>query len=165
MNISVRLAIEQDLEEITGIFNQAIQSRTATGYLDEFTVEERKEWFHEHTNEKYPIYVAEYHKKIVGWISISPYRKGRDAFAKTVEVSFFIHNQFKRKGIGGTLLQMMLDEAKKIGYTTMIAIVFDKNNASIRLLKKNDFEQWAFLPEVAEIDKEKIGHKYYGRKL
>ena len=161
----IRHAGENDLREIIEIFNQAIRTRTSTGYLREFTVEERKEWFHEHTKENYPILVAEQNKKIVGWICIDPYRKGRGAFTKTVEVSFFIHNDFKRKGIGSELLQAMMNTAKKLEYATIYAIVLNKNIESMRLLEKNNFKQWGFLPEVAEIDGKILGHVYYGKKL
>jgi phosphinothricin acetyltransferase len=165
MKTRIRPAEENDLAEIIDIFNQAIHTRTSTGYLSEFTVEQRTAWFHEHTKENYPLLVAEQNKKIIGWVSIEPYRKGRAAFKKTVEVSFFIHNDFKRKGIGNTLLQTMLHTAKDLGYTSLIAIVLDKNIGIIKLLKKNNFEQWGCLPEIAEIDGKSFGHVYYGKKL
>jgi phosphinothricin acetyltransferase len=165
MKINIRHAAENDLSEIIEVFNQAIRARTSTGYLREFTVEERKEWFHEHAKENYPILIAEQKKKIVGWICIDPYRKGRGAFTKTVEVSFFIHNDFKRKGIGDELLQAMMNTAKELGYATIYAIVLNKNIGSMKLLEKNEFNQWGFLPEVAEIGGEILGHVYYGKKL
>jgi len=165
MNIIVRHAFEKDLVEIVDIFNQAIQTKTSTGYLDTFTVFERKEWFISHTNKKYPLLVAEQNEKIVGWISVDPYRKGRKAFEKTGELSFFIHNDFKRKGIGSQLVQAMMKTAKELGYTTLVAIVLDKNIGSIRLLEKNTFEQWGFLPQVAEINGKILGHMYHGKKL
>ena len=163
--VHIRYASEKDLKEIVVIFNQAIYSRMSTGYLNEVTVETRKEWFSEHIKEKYPILVAEKNKKIVGWISIDSYRKGRKAFEKTVEVSFFVHNDYKRKGIGNQLLHTMMQTAKKLGYTTIFAIVLDKNIGSRKLLEKNNFEQWAFLPNVAEIDRNILSHVYYGKKL
>lgn len=165
MKIHIRYASEKDLKEIVEIFNQAITTRTSTGYLTELTVEERKEWFSEHTKEKYPILVAEQNKKIVGWITIDPYRKGRKAFEKTGEVSCFIHKDHKRKGIGNQLLHSIMHTAKKLGYTTIFAIVLDKNIGSKKLLEKNNFEQWGFLPDVAEIDGNTLSHVYYGKKL
>ena len=165
MNINIRHALEKDLTEIVEIFNQAITTRTSTGYLDKFSVEERKVWFSEHTKEKYPILVAEQNEKIVGWINLDPYRIGRKAFEKTVEVSFFIHNDYKRKGIGNELLRAMMKTATKLGYKTIFAIVLDKNIGSIKLLEKNNFEKWGFLPEVAEIDEKILGHVYYGKNL
>lgn len=165
MNINIRHALEKDLIEIVEILNQAIQTRTSTGYLDKFTVEERKEWFSEHAKEKYPILVAEQNNTIVGWINIDPYRKGKKAFEKTVEVCYFIHKDYKRKGIGNELLLEMMKTAKKLGYKTMFAIVIDKNIGSVKLLEKNNFEHWGFLPDVAEIDRNSLGHVYYGRKI
>jgi phosphinothricin acetyltransferase len=47
----------------------------------------------------------------------------------------------------------------------MLTIVLDKNIGSISLLEKNNFEQWGFLPEVAQIDGKILGHVYYGKKL
>ena len=163
--VNIRYASKKDLKEIVEIFNQAIRNRTSTGYLTEVTIEERKEWFFEHIQEKYPILVAELNKKIVGWINIDPYRKGRKAFKKTAEVSCFVHNEFKRKGIGEMLLHTMMQTAKKLGYKTIFAIVLDQNIGSRKLLEKNNFEQWALLPDVAEIDRKILSHVYYGKKL
>jgi L-amino acid N-acyltransferase YncA len=165
MKINIRYADENDLIEIVEIFNQAIKTRSSLGFLNEFYVNERKEWFNEHSKNKYPILVADLDNRILGWVSISPYRKERRALDKTVEVSYFIHNAYKRKGIGSSLLNEMIKIAKELGYETIIAILFDRNIGSIKLLKKNNFKKWGLLPEVAEIDGEKFSHLYYGRKL
>ena len=165
LSLNIRYASNDDLKEIVEILNQAILTRTSTGYLNKLTSEEKKQWFSEHTKEKYPILVAEQNKKIVGWISIEPYRKGKKAFEKTVEVSCFVHNDYKRKGVGTQLLHAMELTARKLGYSTIFAIVLDKNVGSRALLEKNDFEKWAFLPDVAEIDGNILSHVYYGKKL
>jgi phosphinothricin acetyltransferase len=165
MTVTIRDASEKDIREIVEIFNQAVLTRTSTGYLDEVSVEDRKVWFAEHRPEKYPILVAEQNHRIVGWISIDPYRRGRKAFEKTVEVSLFIHQEYKRKGIGNQLINSMMQTAKKLGYTTLFAIVLDKNVGSKRLFEKNNFEQWGFLPDVAEIGGNTLSHVYFGKKL
>jgi len=59
----------------------------------------------------------------------------------------------------------MMKTAKKLGYKTIFAIVLDKNIGSTKLLEKNNFEKWGFLPEVAEIDGKNLGHVYYGKNL
>jgi L-amino acid N-acyltransferase YncA len=165
MTVTIRAASEEDLQAIVEIFNQAVRTRTSTGYLSETTVEERTIWFTEHPPKKYPILIAEQNQRIVGWASIDPYRKGRKAFEKTVEVSLFIHQEHTRKGFGNQLLNAMMQTAKKLGYTTLFAIVLDKNAGSRRLFEKNDFEQWGFLPDVASIDGKLLSHVYYGKKL
>jgi phosphinothricin acetyltransferase len=165
MEPSIRFARDDDLPAIIEIFNQAIQTHMSTGYLRTVTVDERTDWFHEHRKETYPILVADYEGTIVGWISIDPYRKGRDAFVKTVEACLFIHNEYKRRGIGNQLLHAMMRTAKHLGYTTLFTIVLENNKGSMALLEKNHFERWGFLPGVAEIDGKQIGHVYYGKKL
>jgi L-amino acid N-acyltransferase YncA len=163
--LCIRFASEKDLKEIIDIFNQGIRTRSSTGYLHEMTVGDRQEWFMEHTPEKYPILVAEFDNTILGWISLDPYRKGRKAFERTGEISSFVHPEYWRKGVGGQLLSAMMQTTKKLGYTTLLAIVLDKNTGSRKLLEKNDFEQWGMLPDVAMIDGISLSHVYYGKKL
>jgi len=165
MVLSIRVARDDDLPAITEIFNQAIQTHLSTGYLHAVTVNERTDWFHEHTKDTYPILVADSGGTIVGWISIDPYRKGREAFVKTVEACLFVHTDYQRKGIGEQLLHAMMKKAKQLGYTSLFAIVLEINKRSIALLEKNHFERWGFLPGVAEIDGKHVGHVYYGKKL
>ena len=163
--LCIRFASENDLEQIVDIFNQGIRTRTSTGYLNEATVGDRQVWFKEHGREKYPILVAEHDNRILGWISLDPYRKGRKAFERTGEISSFIHSAYWRKGVGEQLLSAMMQTAKKLGYTTLLAIVLDRNTGSRKLLEKNDFEQWGMLPDVAMIDGTSLSHVYYGKKL
>jgi phosphinothricin acetyltransferase len=165
MTVAIRPARGEDLQAIIEIFNQAIRTRTSTGYLSEVTLEERKGWFTDHFPMKYPILVAEQDQKILGWASIDAYRKGRKAFEKTVEISLFVHQEYLRKGIGNQLLIAITQMAKKLGYTTLFAIVLDRNIGSRRLFEKNNFEQWGFLPDVASIDGKILSHVYYGKKL
>ena len=164
-DLNIRTASEKDLKEITEIFNQAINTGTSVAYTVELTVEERIDWLNTHTKNEYPVLVAENEERILGWVSVSPYREGRAALKKTVEISYFVHNKFKQKGIGSVLLNEMLKKVKQLGYTTVFAIVFDINSASINLLEKNGFVRWGFLPGVAEIDGKIISHIYYGKKL
>ena len=47
----------------------------------------------------------------------------------------------------------------------LFAIVLENNEASLRLLTKMGFEQWGYLPRVADFDGKEIGHLYYGRHV
>jgi len=98
-------------------------------------------------------------------MSISPYRKGRGAFRFTAEVSYFVDEEFRKQGVGSLLLDSAIAKSKKLGFKTLIAILFETNLASIRLLKRFGFEQWGFMPEIGEIDGEKLNHVYYGLRF
>jgi phosphinothricin acetyltransferase len=68
-------------------------------------------------------------------------------------------------GLCQNLLDEMLLFAAGMGFKVIFAIVFDGNIPSIKLLEKNNFERWAFLPEVAEIDGILLNHIYFGKRL
>ena len=166
MNIVVRKAAENDLPAIVEILNHGIKTRHSVGYFVSQSAAEMKEWFDEHIlSERYPVMVAEEDGHILGWISLSPYRKGREAFNRTGEISAYIHEDHHTKGIGQKLLDHMLLFASGSGFRIIFAIVLDKNDPSIKILEKNNFERWAFLPEVAEIDGVTLNHLYFGKRL
>lgn len=165
MKITIRHAIPNDLREIVEIMNQAIRTRKLIGYTNEFDVKEREEWFLHHSHDTHPLLVAEYDARIIGWIGISPYRKGREALNKTVEVSYFIHKDYQRRGAGSKLLNEIATISKQLGKSTILAIIFDTNSGSAGLLEKHNFEKWGVLPDVAELDGKKLHHVYYGKKL
>jgi phosphinothricin acetyltransferase len=164
MEVILRRAEFQDLEELTNIFNQAILTRTSTGFTETFTTAERLVWFDEH-NERYPIIVTEVNEKTVGYITISPYRTGRSAFDRTVEVSYFVDEDYQGQGLGSKLLEGMLEVVKKLKYKAVIAILFHTNRPSIRLLQKYGFQRWGICPNVGEIDGKVFTHLYYGKNL
>jgi phosphinothricin acetyltransferase len=47
----------------------------------------------------------------------------------------------------------------------LFAIVLEGNQASLKLLEKMGFEQWGYLPRVANFDDNEVGHFYYGRHV
>ena len=162
---SIRIANIADLERITEIYNQAVSSKFETADTVEFKTEDRIDWFNSHPQDTHPIFVYESNGTVVGWISISPYRIGRKALGYTAEISYYIHANYKRKGIGSKLIEYVLNQSKSLNFKTLFAIILDKNNASINLLKKFGFAEWGHLPDIADFDGEECGHVYYGRKV
>lgn len=165
--MSIRLAKLGDLNDIVKIYNQAIIKGNSTADLEVFSVESKLNWFESHHNNetKYPIFVYEIEHKCVGWISISSYREGRKALELTVEISYYIHNDYQKQGIGKELIEYVINYSKKVGYKNLLAIVLSTNTSSIKLLNKLEFRQWANLPNVAIINGEEISHLYFGLKL
>jgi phosphinothricin acetyltransferase len=161
----IRTARYADLESIIEIYNQAVTSKFKTAELTEVKPVDKIEWFLNHKPDIYPIFVYELHGKVVGWISFSPYRKGREALRFTIEISYYVHHRFKRQGIGSELIEYALEAGKTMGYKTLIAIILDKNEASIQLLTKFGFQKWGHLPNVADFDGKECGHLYLGYKL
>ncbi len=161
----IRTAQFKDLESITEIYNQAIDAKFQTGFTERVRVEDRVAWFYEHTHDKFPLVVYMVDDVVAGWLSISPYRAGRGALRYTVEISYFVHSDYKKMGIGSQLLVYGINAARRLHYKTAIAIILDKNEASVKLVEKFGFHRWAFLPGVADFDGVECNHLYYGMKL
>jgi phosphinothricin acetyltransferase len=162
---NIRTAKYEDLESIIEIYNQAISSKFETAETTEIKTSDRLEWFLNHKPDTYPIFVYEIQGKVLGWISFSPYRKGREALRFTIEISYYVHSRFKRQGIGSELIEYALDISKEMGYKTLFAIILDKNEASIKLLSKFGFVKWGYMPNVADFNGEECGHVYLGYRL
>ncbi len=160
----IRIATIDDLEVITNIYNQAIDAGFQTAFTERLNAGERVGWFTEHSS-AYPLYVFEHNDKVVGWLSISDYRHGRGALSYAVEVSYFIDKDHQGKGIGTKLLKHSVDACRELGYKTLLAIILEPNIASAKLLQKAGFEQWAYLPRIADFAGVECSQVYYGLKL
>ncbi len=163
--MKIRTALYNDLSSIVDIYNQAIEERFCTADLDMVTVEQRDSWFKEHTEDHYPIFVAEEATNISGWCSLSPWRSGRRALHSVAEISYYVAKDQRRKGIGKALFDYTLEKCPKLGLNSVFAILLDRNTPSIRILKKYGFELWGYFPNVAEIDGIRCGQIIYGKSV
>ena len=161
----IRLAQEKDLGVINNIYNQAVSSKFETADTAPVTLAERAFWFGQHPLSSFPVYVYEHNGLVAAWLSFSPYRAGRKALRFTTEISYYVHADFKRLGIGNQLIAFALEEAQKLGFKSVFAIVLDRNIPSINLLKKYNFAEWAHLPGIADFEGVECGHYYYGIRL
>jgi phosphinothricin acetyltransferase len=163
--LQLRIAVDEDLDYLTDIYNQAIALGTATAHTRPVTLDDRRAWLHSHPPANYPVFVAVREKPVVGYCSLSPYRAGREALKATAEISYYVHADHRGTGIGTALIQHAMDQCPHLGIKTLFAILLDINQASVRILDKLGFEQWGHLPRVANFDGQECGHLYYGRRL
>ena len=163
--MSIRLAQIVDLPAIVDIYNQSIPSKRATGDTQPVQVEDRVTWFEDHRPEQHPIFVAEVDGQVAGWCSLSAYRAGRAALRFTAEISYCIAQSHQRQGIGTALVEHALGAGPALGLRHLFAIVLEGNQASMKLLENMGFEQWGYLPRVADFDGTEVGHLYFGRHL
>jgi phosphinothricin acetyltransferase len=163
--LEITWPIRSDLEAIVQIYNQAIRSGIATGHTEEFTRLHRWQWYKSHTRNKYPLYVMKLNYRVIGYGTLSPYREDRQAMDSIAEVSFFMDEDFQRKGFGSMLLKHIIDDCPRVEIKTLIAILLDVNKPSVRLLKKFGFEKWAHLKEIIEFEDKICGQLIYGKKL
>jgi L-amino acid N-acyltransferase YncA len=162
--VLIRIATYKDLEEINDIYNQAVE-KGQTADLIAIDMESRKKWFEAHEEKTYPVFVAEENNKIIGWLSFSSYRQGRLGLRFTSEISYYIDKNHRRKGVGTKLIEHSLKMASHYHFKTLFAVILENNSPSIMLVEKHGFERWGFMPGVAEIKGEVLGHVYYGSRI
>lgn len=165
LKLKIRFAKYTDLKNIVDIYNQAIQAGNATADINEVNYNERENWFLEHSSDKYPIYVIELNNNIIGWGSISPYRKGREGLKETAEISYYLDYNFHGQGYGRKLIEFMIADCKRLGIKNLIALLLEINQVSIVILEKIGFTKWGFMPDVVNLEGVRCGHLIYGKKV
>lgn len=148
--MEIRPAKESDVQELLDIFNYEVEHSRATFSLRPRTLEERMVWFHEHSGGPHPLIVAEEDGKVLGYASLSEYRSN-DAYAKTVELSIYVHHDYRGRRIGDALMEGILAIARKEdGVHAVISVITSENEASIHLHRKFGFTFCGRMREVGQ---------------
>jgi len=163
--MNIRIANENDLSQIVEIYNQAVGQTGATADLTAVSAESRLDWFADHKPDAYPIWVAGQSECILGWCSLSAYRPGRVALRQTAEISYYVHEDHRRKGVASALIQHAIEQCPALKIRNLFSLLLDVNVPSIRILEKFGFVKWGHMPDVAEFDGRTCGHLIFGRKV
>ena len=147
----MRDAVEGDLPAIVQIYNHAIATRISTAQLEPVSVAQRLPWFHEHARDRHPLWIVELDGTIAGWFSFHSFIP-RCAYRATAEISVYVHEEFRSRGVGWTLLSAALDRSPALGFTALLGLIFAGNTASLELFERAGFTRWGLLPGVAEIE-------------
>ena len=142
----LRPALAADLAAINAIYNHYVLQSTATYQTVPSTAEERTAWFAAH-GPAHPVIVAEIDGHVVGWGSLSPFH-ARAAFARTVENSVYVHQDFQRRGIGKALLTELIARGRALGHHAIIAAISADQEASLALHRIFGFSENGRLHEV-----------------
>jgi phosphinothricin acetyltransferase len=145
---ALRPARESDLPAVTDIYNQAVLRATGTFDTEPKTLDQQREWFSRH-GDSHPVIVAEEAGKVVGWASLSPY-SDRCAYARTAEVSVYIDEKSRGRGLGGILLDGILAAGKGAGILQVLARIAEGNAASLSLHARRGFFEAGRLRQVGE---------------
>jgi phosphinothricin acetyltransferase len=149
--MEIRDAVPADLPAIIDIYNTAIASRTATAQLDPVTLESRKNWLSEHSPDEYPFWVLEMDGQIAGWLTFKVFLP-RCAYRGTAELSVYVHEKFRRRGVARRLLDEAIARSPGLGINALVGLIFAHNEASVRLFGQLGFAQWGLLPRIARVE-------------
>jgi L-amino acid N-acyltransferase YncA len=144
--VSIRRAEPLDVEAITEIYNEAILTTTATFDTEPKDATERAEWVSSH-DERHPVLVALVNDRVVGWSALSKW-SDRPAYDDTAETSFYVSSEFRGRGIGRKLKLATIEEARRLGFHSLIARVAEGSQESLHLNQSMGFVHIGTLKEV-----------------
>lgn len=147
----IRDAVEADLPAIVEIYSDTVPTRMVTAELEPTTVEARLPWFREHSSERHPFWVAESEGRVIGWLDFKSFLP-RCAYRGTAEISVYVDEEFRHRGVGQRLLEQAIARAPSLGITALVGLIFGHNEPSLKLFQRLGFERWGFFPGVAQRD-------------
>jgi phosphinothricin acetyltransferase len=84
--------------------------------------------------------VAEFDGKVVGWAALSGV-SDRCVYAGVAEVSVYVADSARGRGIGRQLLQALIEASETAGIWTLQAGIFPENTASIAIHARSGFRE------------------------
>jgi phosphinothricin acetyltransferase len=164
MNPTLRLACAADLPAIVAIYNSTVASRQVTADLEPVSVESRQAWFDAHQPQRRPLWVLEQDGEVLGWASLSDFY-GRPAYQGTAELSVYLREDCRGRGLARCLLDEAIARAPSLGIDTLLGFIFGHNQPSLVLFERYGFQRWGDLPAVAELDGVKRDLIIVGRRV
>jgi L-amino acid N-acyltransferase YncA len=143
-----RRAERRDADDLARIYNQAMKpGANVTARLTEVTRSDRIEWL-EALKAPYGAWVSERSPgEVTGWCALVPFAV-RPRFPRIAEVSVYVDERFRSGMVGARLLAYVVDEARRVGFRSLISIASDKNVPSLSGCLAYGFRQTATLYEV-----------------
>ncbi|CAM5775169.1 L-methionine sulfoximine/L-methionine sulfone acetyltransferase [Labrys miyagiensis] len=147
--MNIRPAVAADLPAILAIYNDAVLNTTAIWNWDTVDLANRRAWFDARASQGYPILVAGGPGEVLGYASYGDWRPF-DGYRYTVEHSIYVAAAARGRGIGASLLDALIGEARKGGKHVMLGGIEAGNTASLALHRRFGFVETGRMPEVGQ---------------
>lgn len=142
----IRKMTKKDIVRVLEIYQMGIDTRNATF---ETEVPAWAEWDKKHL--PHSRFVFTENEKVLGWAALSAV-SARPAYQGVAEVSIYIDNDFRGKGIGSRLMEKVIQSSEENGIWTLNSSVFPENAATLKLHEKFGFRIIGIKEKVARLD-------------
>lgn len=133
--IFIEKMLPKDWKQVKEIYIEGIATGIATFQKGAPAWED---WDNSHTPECR--IVARSEGEILGWAALSPV-SSRCVYAGVAEVSVYVSQSSKGKGIGSLLLMSLIEVSEENGYWTLQSGIFPENISSFKIHYKNGFRE------------------------
>jgi L-amino acid N-acyltransferase YncA len=135
-DLIVRPTIPDDVEAIGAIYAHHVRTGVATFELDAPDAAEWQCRLDSVTAEGLPFMTATVGGAVAGYAYCAPW-KARPAYRHTVEDSVYVAPDVVGRGVGGRLLDALLDRSASAGVREIIAVIVDADGAASLALHRN----------------------------
>ena len=136
----VRIAQESDLPQITCIYNEGIEDRSATLESCIKDIDHLKRWYRSR-NPRYQVIVLQGPQRtILGWASLNPFHS-RCCYDGVADLSIFIGREAQGKGYGKLLMNGLEKVARKNSFHKLVLSTFADNTAGRRLYDRQGYRE------------------------
>jgi len=144
--VRVRELVPSDWPAVARIYAEGIATRNATF---EMQVPSWAEWDRGHLAEHR--FVAVDNGEVLGWIALAPV-SSRCCYAGVAEVSSYVAEGARGRGIGTALLERLVASSERAGIWTLETGVFPENEPSLALLKRFGFREVGVRERIGKLD-------------
>jgi L-amino acid N-acyltransferase YncA len=144
--IAIRDLRPGDWSEVSRIYAEGIATRNATF---ETEVSSWDDWNAAHLAGHRLVAVVE--GEVVGWIALVPVSR-RACYRGVAEVSAYVAEEARGRGIGAALLERLIASAEAGGIWTLETGVFPENAPSLAVLKRFGFREVGVRERIAQLD-------------
>jgi phosphinothricin acetyltransferase len=130
---AIRAAHHADAQAIADIYNEGIATRLATFETETRGANDVEAWLA--AGERLPLLVAEEGDVVLGWARIDAY-SDRPVYAGVGEVSVYVTERARGRGLGRGLLEALQDGARELDYWKLVGKLFTANAASAAMVRR-----------------------------
>jgi phosphinothricin acetyltransferase len=148
--VRIRDADGDDAAAICALYNATVSDTTVAWTEEHESVATRQAWLVAQRAVGNPVLVAAAEGRVIGFASYGEFRNATKwpGYRFTVEHTIHIEATHQGAGVGGTLLEALVERATAAGLHIMIGAIDGENDGSIRFHERHGFVEVARLHEV-----------------
>jgi len=145
--VLVREAAPADLPALLEIYNEAVAHSTASWDYEPWTPVHHADWYAYKAERGYPILVADQDGDVLGYATYGEF-SDKAGYSATREHNVYLRTDARGQGIGRSLMEALIGQARGRGVHTLIGRLSADNDASLRLHAGLGFVEVGRLKEV-----------------
>ena len=139
-NLAIRDATPDDAEAVAAIYGHHVLHGTASYDVVPPPTEYLRDKIEQVTAAGWPFLIAEREGLVVGYAYATQFRD-REGYRFTAEDSIYVHPEWMGQGIGGALLDALIERSVAFGFRTLIAVIGGAEAGSVAVHASRGFRE------------------------